>query len=118
MSRSRSRDRFKRNGQGKEEQAGENTPTKGVIHTISGGPTCGDSTRAQKRYARNFRHYQRKQVLSIEQQEDITFGGRDLSPGSGLQNDPMVIRMDIANYLVHKVLIDNGSSIDIIFMNI
>ena len=34
------------------------------------------------------------------------------------QNDPMVIKMDIANYQVHKVLIDNGSSVDIIFSNV
>ncbi|KAL2231186.1 UNVERIFIED_CONTAM: hypothetical protein Sindi_1713000 [Sesamum indicum] len=34
------------------------------------------------------------------------------------QNDPMVIRMDIANYQVHKVLIDSGSSVDIIFTNV
>ncbi|KAL0437473.1 UNVERIFIED_CONTAM: hypothetical protein Sradi_0455200, partial [Sesamum radiatum] len=36
----------------------------------------------------------------------------------GLQNDSMVIRMDKANFVVHKVLIDNGSSIDILFMDV
>ncbi|KAL0344708.1 UNVERIFIED_CONTAM: hypothetical protein Sradi_4302100 [Sesamum radiatum] len=30
----------------------------------------------------------------------------------------MVIRLDIANFLVHKVLVDNGSSADIIFWDV
>ncbi|KAL2237771.1 UNVERIFIED_CONTAM: hypothetical protein Sindi_0968800 [Sesamum indicum] len=30
----------------------------------------------------------------------------------------MVIKMDIANYQVHKVLMDNGSSVDIIFSDV
>ncbi|KAL2241094.1 UNVERIFIED_CONTAM: Retrovirus-related Pol polyprotein from transposon [Sesamum indicum] len=33
-------------------------------------------------------------------------------------NDPMVVKLDIANYTVHKVLIDSGSSTDIIFKNV
>ncbi|KAL0423354.1 UNVERIFIED_CONTAM: hypothetical protein Sradi_0870200 [Sesamum radiatum] len=36
----------------------------------------------------------------------------------GSQNDPMVIKMDVANFLVHKGLIDNGSSVDIFFMDL
>ncbi|KAL0286749.1 UNVERIFIED_CONTAM: hypothetical protein Sangu_2722100 [Sesamum angustifolium] len=30
----------------------------------------------------------------------------------------MVIRIDIANFTVHKVLVDNGSSTDIIFKDV
>ncbi|KAL0356128.1 UNVERIFIED_CONTAM: hypothetical protein Sradi_4059700 [Sesamum radiatum] len=30
----------------------------------------------------------------------------------------MVVRLDIANFFVHKVLIDNGSSADIIFWEV
>ncbi|KAL2236301.1 UNVERIFIED_CONTAM: hypothetical protein Sindi_0821800 [Sesamum indicum] len=36
----------------------------------------------------------------------------------GPQNDPMVIRLDIANFTVRKVLIDNGSSTDIILRDV
>ncbi|KAL2226548.1 UNVERIFIED_CONTAM: hypothetical protein Sindi_2013500 [Sesamum indicum] len=50
--------------------------------------------------------------------EDIIFGDKDLSSNAMDQNDPMVIRMEVANYQVHKVLIDNGSSMDIIFTNV
>ncbi|KAL0400316.1 UNVERIFIED_CONTAM: hypothetical protein Sradi_2374900 [Sesamum radiatum] len=112
--RSRSRSNGRR---GKEERPHENAPSKGVIHTISRGPTGGDSTKARKRYARGYRH-EGKQVLSVGLQEEITFGDKDLCARSGTQNDPMVIRMDIANYLVHKVLVDSGSSVDIIFSNV
>ncbi|XP_011078132.1 uncharacterized protein LOC105161948 [Sesamum indicum] len=56
--------------------------------------------------------------MHVEKQESIVFGDEDLSADMVEQNDPMVIKMDIANYQVHKVLIDNGSSVDIIFSDI
>ncbi|KAL0294254.1 UNVERIFIED_CONTAM: hypothetical protein Sangu_2519200 [Sesamum angustifolium] len=68
-----------------------------------------------KRYAHIIRYHKEEHILSIEHQEDITFREKDLYPVSGSQNDPMVIRMDVANYLVHKSSIDNGSLIYIIF---
>ncbi|KAL0434640.1 UNVERIFIED_CONTAM: hypothetical protein Sradi_0171900 [Sesamum radiatum] len=79
--RSRSRSNEGRGGRMKEERPHENAPSKGVIHTISGGPTGGDSTRARKRYAREYRY--EKQVLSVGLQEEITFGDKDLCARSG-----------------------------------
>ncbi|KAL0444969.1 UNVERIFIED_CONTAM: hypothetical protein Slati_2219600 [Sesamum latifolium] len=55
--------------------------------------------------------------MSVDKEEEIIFGKGDLEADKGSQNDPMVIRMDIANFLVHKVLVDNGSSVDILFMD-
>ncbi|KAL0402088.1 UNVERIFIED_CONTAM: hypothetical protein Slati_4238700 [Sesamum latifolium] len=43
---------------------------------------------------------------------------RDVDTEMGSLNDPMVIRMNIANFTVHKVLVDNGSSADIIFKDV
>ncbi|KAL0449357.1 UNVERIFIED_CONTAM: Retrovirus-related Pol polyprotein from transposon gypsy [Sesamum latifolium] len=57
-------------------------------------------------------------VMNVETEEEITFSSKDLSEGQGTQDDPMVIKLDIANFEVHKVLIDNGSSADIIFWNV
>ncbi|KAK4391422.1 hypothetical protein Sango_1920000 [Sesamum angolense] len=37
---------------------------------------------------------------------------------AGSQNDPMVIRMGIANLVVNKVLINHGSSVDILSMDV
>ncbi|KAL2251193.1 UNVERIFIED_CONTAM: hypothetical protein Sindi_2241600 [Sesamum indicum] len=49
----------------------------------------------------------------------MTFGRKDLSAEIKSQNDLKVIKMDIAKFLVHKVLIDNGSSVDmIIFIDV
>ncbi|KAL2228716.1 UNVERIFIED_CONTAM: hypothetical protein Sindi_1851300 [Sesamum indicum] len=97
--------------------ARDNAPTKGIIHTLSSGPTGGDSSRVRKRYARESRYRYGGQALCVEPQEDIFFGDKDLSLSMVYQNDPMVIRMDIVNYQVHKLLMDNGSSVDIIFTN-
>ncbi|KAL0403713.1 UNVERIFIED_CONTAM: hypothetical protein Sradi_2012100 [Sesamum radiatum] len=110
-SRLRSQERFK--GDGREGR--ENVPVKGVINTIAGGSTESWSNRERKRYEISSRGDRRKElVLNVEQEEEITFGAKDRE-GSGSQDDPMVIKLDIANFLVHKVLIDNGSSADIVF---
>ncbi|KAL0347643.1 UNVERIFIED_CONTAM: hypothetical protein Scaly_1780300 [Sesamum calycinum] len=50
--------------------------------------------------------------------DEIVFGEKDMEEGMGSQNDPMVIRMHIANFVVHKVLVDNWSSVDILFMDV
>ncbi|KAL0312171.1 UNVERIFIED_CONTAM: hypothetical protein Sradi_5616400 [Sesamum radiatum] len=56
--------------------------------------------------------------MSVETDEEITFGSKDLNERQGKQDDPMVVKLDIANFSVHKVLIDNGSSTDIIFWDV
>ncbi|KAL0444303.1 UNVERIFIED_CONTAM: hypothetical protein Slati_2153000 [Sesamum latifolium] len=56
--------------------------------------------------------------MSVETEEEITFGSKDLNEKQGSQDDPMVIKLDIANFSVHKVLVDNGSSADIIFWDV
>lgn len=52
------------------------------------------------------------QLLHIEKGEDI------LDHMVGSQNDPMVIKVDIANFTVHKVLVDDESLIDVLFMDV
>ncbi|KAL0296038.1 UNVERIFIED_CONTAM: hypothetical protein Sradi_6655900 [Sesamum radiatum] len=56
--------------------------------------------------------------MSVDKDEEIIFEQKDLEANEGSQNDPMVIRMAIANFIVHKVLVDNGSSVDILFMDV
>lgn len=36
----------------------------------------------------------------------------------GSHNNPMVIKMDVANFSMHKVLVDNRSSIDVLFLDV
>ncbi|KAL0447288.1 UNVERIFIED_CONTAM: hypothetical protein Slati_1856700 [Sesamum latifolium] len=119
-SRSRSPNRFR----GKEEDrrdkgSKDNVPVKGVINTIAGGPGGGDSRRTRKQQERAIIGGRRKEsVMNVETEEEITFSSKDLSEGQGTQDDPMVIKLDIANFEVHRVLIDNGSSADIIFWDV
>ena len=45
----------------------------------------------------------------------ITFSDSDMEGSQHPHDDPLVIRVIVANKIVHRVLIDNGSSADIIF---
>ncbi|KAL2253186.1 uncharacterized protein LOC105168579 [Sesamum indicum] len=116
--RSRSRDHRSNWATEQENQkVGENAPVKCIIHTIAGGSE-GWSRRARRRFERESRLERRKQVVNMTGNPEIVFGDRDAGARIVTDNDPMVIRMDIANFTVHKVLIDNGSSADIIFKEV
>ncbi|XP_011075318.1 uncharacterized protein LOC105159816 [Sesamum indicum] len=115
-SRSRSQDRDRNPGPSRTERTpagGSNAPTEGVIYTIAGGSSAGDSSRTRKRCAR-----EREFVLKVEDEEAISFDSSDRLKDGGDQNDPMVVKLDIANFTVHKVLIDSGSSADVIFKSV
>ncbi|KAL2230454.1 UNVERIFIED_CONTAM: hypothetical protein Sindi_1639800 [Sesamum indicum] len=117
-SRTRSRDRRPEDMAIGGQRTRENEPVKGVNHTIAGGSISGYSRRARKRIERRNSSLENRQVMSIAQDLDITFGAQDLKEKIGDDNDPMVIKMDIANFTVHKVLVDNGSSADMILKEV
>ncbi|KAK4386278.1 Retrovirus-related Pol polyprotein from transposon [Sesamum angolense] len=56
--------------------------------------------------------------MSVDKNDEIVFGEGDWDVNEGSENNPIVIRMDIANFMVHKVLVDNGSFVDILFMDV
>ncbi|KAK4388114.1 hypothetical protein Sango_2418000 [Sesamum angolense] len=98
----------------------DNLPTTGVIAVISGGPTGGDSANARKALARATmeNHWQAPiQVYNVnsENQEEISFNSQDMDPMRNQNNDALVISATLANFLVKKVLVDSGSSADIMF---
>jgi len=89
-------------------------PIHGEIHTIAGGFSGGGCTASQrKKYARS--------VMSVEAFEDhspdvdITFTKEDLKDVVPHDNDPIVISLATAGRMVHRVLVDQGSSIDVMF---
>ena len=45
----------------------------------------------------------------------ITFSDSDMEDCKHPHDDPLVIRVVVANKTIHRVLVDNGSSVDIIF---
>ncbi|KAL0458250.1 UNVERIFIED_CONTAM: hypothetical protein Slati_0452200 [Sesamum latifolium] len=98
----------------------DNLPTAGVIAVILGGPTGGDSANARKALVRAARGNQWQtptQVLNVnlEQQEEISFSRQDLDPMRNQNNDALVISATLSNFWVKKILVDSGSSADIIF---
>ncbi|XP_020419522.1 uncharacterized protein LOC109949179 [Prunus persica] len=94
-----------------------------MISTISGGPTiAGMSNRSMKQYVRAA---QFPQVFGIEVNrhhktpkvhwEPITFCEEEEEGILYPHDDPMIIRAEIADYDVGRVLIDTGSSVNVIF---
>ncbi|CAL2247783.1 unnamed protein product [Prunus armeniaca] len=94
-----------------------------MISTISGGPTlAGPSNRSMKQYVRAA-HY--PHVFGIEDDrcpkvpkvgwEPITFCEEEEEAIVYPHDDPTIIRAEIADYDVGRVLIDTGSSVNVIF---
>jgi hypothetical protein len=90
------------------------------IHTISGGfGGGGDSNAARKAYARHLKEFE---VYSIQRPpkmrkyEDliIDFSNEDFAGVSLPHSDALVVTLAIVNHNIHRILVDTGSSADII----
>ena len=87
---------------------------------ISGGFTDGgESSSARKAHLRSIRSGETLEVQAVSKlpwwDTTITFSDSDMEGCQHPYDDLLVIRAVVANKTVHRVLIDNGSSIDIIF---
>ena len=92
----------------------------GEIHVISRGfKGGGESNSARKAHLHSIRSKETLeiQVVSKLPQLDttITFSDSDMEGCQHPHDDPLVIRVVVAKKTTHRVLVDNGSSIDIIF---
>lgn len=96
-------------------------PPRGELRSIIGGHNIGGSSRrAQKRY---MQEAQPQQVFVVEQHPKrlkikgvpMTFIEEDAKGVIQPHNDMLVITITIANFTVRQVLVDSGSSADIIF---
>ncbi|WZZ14764.1 uncharacterized protein LOC125578131 [Brassica napus] len=88
------------------------TPHISVI--MGGSPPCGDSVRAVKDYKRQATT-SKKWPPPVENDHQITFSALDTKGVHMPHNDPLLVDLDIGECLVAKVLIDTGSSVDLIF---
>ena len=101
------------------------TPTQhqqplGEIHVISGGfAGGGESSLARKTHLRSIRSGEVMEVQAVSKlprlDTAITFLDSDLEGFQHPHDDHLVIRAVVANKTIHRVLVDNGSSADIIF---
>ena len=87
---------------------------------ISGGfAGGGESSSARKAHLRSIRSGETLeiQVVSKLPQLDttITFSASDMEGCQHSHDDPLVIKVVVANKTIHRVLVDNGSLADIIF---
>ena len=79
----------------------------------------GESSSARKAHLRSIRSEETLEAQAVSKlprlDTSITFSNSDMEGCQHPHDDPLVIRAVIANKTVHKVLVDNGSSADIIF---
>ena len=92
----------------------------GEIHVISGGfAGGGESSSARKAHLRSIRSADMGEVQAVSKvprvDTTITFSDSDLEGCQHPHDDPLVVRAIVANTTVHRILVDNGSSADIIF---
>ena len=87
---------------------------------ISGGFTGGgESSLARKAHLRSIRSGEILEVQTVTKHPrldtSITFSDFDMEGCQHPHDNPLVIKAIVANKMVHRVLVDNGSSADIIF---
>ena len=87
---------------------------------ISGGfAGGGESSSARKAHLRSIKSGEVMEVQAVSKlprlDAAITFSDSDLEGCQHPHEDPLVIRVVVANKTIYRVLVDNGSSADIIF---
>ena len=91
----------------------------GEIATFVGGPFIGGSFRSLKRACQ-------RQVNSIHMvplfkqrrtNQDMSFNEEDTRGVNQPHNDPLVITLTIEGFNTKRILVDNGSSADIIYLS-
>ena len=79
----------------------------------------GESNSAWKAHLRSIRSGETLEIQAVSKlpqlDTTITFSDSDMEGCQHPHDDPMVIRVVVANKTVQRVLVDNGSSSDIIF---
>ena len=93
-------------------------PPLGEIRIIVGGTSTGSSSKAKKTYLREAQNVQisgRPPRMIKEDELAITFKDKDARRLHHPHDDAIVITLTIANYITRRVLIDNGSSANILY---
>jgi len=98
-----------------------NTPLN-VVTTIFGGPETGDTAHERKNYARAATGEAHSHHINLTENkcpttpyETICFTEEEALRVMHPHNDAIVVKAQVANNMVKRILIDNGSSADILF---
>lgn len=83
-----------------------------VINTIYGGSRFEESSFIRRSYIRAARE---SPTLSSEDLNDISFSSEDPRVAHFPHEDALIITLEIANFTMQRLLVDNGSSANIIF---
>ncbi|KAG7533106.1 Retrotransposon gag domain [Arabidopsis thaliana x Arabidopsis arenosa] len=94
-----------------------NTPKKRIDVIMGGSKLCRDSIRSIKRHKKSAAIQTAMGFQSNEQTPSISFDNSDTQGLTGPHDDALVITLDVANFEVTRCLIDNGSSVDLIFLS-
>ncbi|XP_059441959.1 uncharacterized protein LOC132174300 [Corylus avellana] len=93
----------------------------GEIHTIAGGIAGGgQSNSARKAHARKT---QTEEVFTVQRPSKVakkdsvilSFSEEDAKGVMPPHDDPLVVTVTVANHMIHRILVDNGSSADILY---
>ncbi|GAV89594.1 LOW QUALITY PROTEIN: hypothetical protein CFOL_v3_33008, partial [Cephalotus follicularis] len=100
-------------------QQEEEQQPRGVIHTMSGGVTSGgDHNRSRKAYARQTFFVQQnqhsKRMKTGGDEEVISFSEVDYEGVRLPHDDSVVVTLQVALFITKRILIDSGSSVDIL----
>ena len=92
----------------------------GEIHVISEGFAGGGVSRSvRKAHLHSIRTREMLEIQAVSKlprlDTTITFSDSDMEGCQHPHDDPLVVKAVVANKTVRRVLVDNGSSIDIIF---
>ena len=96
-------------------------PNAQVINMISGGSDiCGTSYSAAKRQARaskSEKAHDQRSITIVTNKEEISFSEEDRADVQDPNHDGLLITLHITNLLVKRILIDGGSSANIILLD-
>ena len=93
-------------------------PPLGEIRMIVGGGSTGQSSKTRKTYLKvlqNIQLYGRSPKTRNLDEQAITFTDKDAARIHHPHDDAIVISLLIADYSTKRVLVDNGSSADILY---
>ena len=93
-------------------------PLLGEIRVIIEGSLAGQSSKSRKTYLKVMQNVQlsgRSPRMRTTNEPTITFTDVDVQRVHHLYDDAIIITLLIANYTTRRVLVDNGSTEDILY---